>query len=600
MNKTVNINLAGTFFHIDEDAFGKLQRYLDAIKKSLSDPQGSDEIIRDIEARIAELFSEKLESSTQVVTIKELDEVITVMGQPEDYMVDDEIFEDAPPRASRRSGSSRKQLFRDEDNKMISGVSAGLGHYLGIDTVWVRLLWVLLTVFSSGIFILFYILLWIIVPAAITTSEKLKMTGEPINISNIEKKFKEGYENVSDRVKNVDYDKYGERVKSGTSSFFDTLGSILLTILKVFVKFLGAIVVFVSIVTIISLIIALFWTGSIEFWGQGEIADWYHLGSTTGAPIWLISLLTLFAVGIPFFALFILGLKLIISNLKSIGTPAKIALFFIWIASVIGLGIFGIKQATETAFDGEFVTESSLAVRSGDTLNIKMISNELYEYDARRRGKLDIKYDENDEKFIYSTDIRLIVRSTQDSLGRVVVQKRAEGRDYVTAKNRAQSIDYDYNFDGNTLGLNAYLTTDFENKYRDQEVEVIVYLPVGTIIYADDNTYSFHRNDSHYRDILDNGDEEKYLLIEDGETRCIDCPIETKEDWEYDGESRINIDGRDGINIQSGNGDSVIINEDGVNIQDSDGDSVIINEDGVKINATDDGDNGSLRIDIEN
>ena len=93
MNKTININLAGTFFHVDENAYGKLSRYLDAIRKSLSsDAQTGDEIMRDIEARIAELFSEKLESATQVVTTKELDEVIAVMGQPEDYMVDEEIF----------------------------------------------------------------------------------------------------------------------------------------------------------------------------------------------------------------------------------------------------------------------------------------------------------------------------------------------------------------------------------------------------------------------------------------------------------------------------------------------------------------------------
>ena len=223
MNKTVNINLAGTFFHIDEDAFGKLQRYLDAIKKSLSDPVGSAEIIRDIEARIAELFTEKLESSTQVVTLKELDEVISVMGQPEDYKVDEEIFEDTPPTSSKkhsRANASHRQLFRDEDNKIIAGVSSGLGHYLRIDAVWVRLLWVLLTIFSSGIFILVYILLWIIVPPAITTSEKLKMTGQPVNISNIEKKFKEGYENVSEKIKNADYSK----VKNGSNSFFYCLG----------------------------------------------------------------------------------------------------------------------------------------------------------------------------------------------------------------------------------------------------------------------------------------------------------------------------------------------------------------------------------------
>jgi phage shock protein PspC (stress-responsive transcriptional regulator) len=536
MNKTVNINLAGTFFHIDEGAFGKLQRYLAAIKKSLSDPQGSDEIIKDIEARIAELFTEKLESSTQVVTVKELDEVITVMGQPEDYMVDEEIFEDVPPKTSRRSRSSYRQLFRDEDNKVVAGVSSGLGHYLGIDAVWVRLLWVLLCIFSSGIFILIYILLWIIVPPAISTSDKLKMRGEPINISNIEKKFKEGYETVSDKVKNADYDKYGGKVKSGATGFFETLGNIFLTILKVFVKFFGVIVIIVSLSTLVGLIVGLTTAGSFGFWGQGELMDWYQLVDTTNAPLWLISLLTLFAVGIPFFVLFILGLKMLINNLKSIGMPAKITLFVIWISAVVGLAIFGVRQATETAYEGEFISEYTLAVRSGDTLTIQMVSNELYEYDARRRGRLDIEYNENDEKIIYSKDVCLIVRSTKDSVARIVIEKRADGSDYLAAKERAEAIDYSYIYNGSVLGLNAYFTTPIENNYRDQEVELIVYLPVGTILYANNNTYSFHRNDYHYRDILDNGDEEHYLLIEDGETRCLDCPEGENEDWEEDWE----------------------------------------------------------------
>jgi len=97
MNKTVNINLAGIFFHIDEDAYAKLTNYLNAIRNSFSDPDGQDEIIKDIEVRISELFSEKTHHTSQVITIKELDEVILVMGQPEDYKVDEEIFNDSAP-----------------------------------------------------------------------------------------------------------------------------------------------------------------------------------------------------------------------------------------------------------------------------------------------------------------------------------------------------------------------------------------------------------------------------------------------------------------------------------------------------------------------
>jgi phage shock protein PspC (stress-responsive transcriptional regulator) len=530
MKKTVNINLAGTFFHIDEDAFAKLQRYLEAIKRSLSDPQGSDEILRDIEARIAELFSEKIENNSQVVSIKELDEVISVMGQPEDYMVDEEIFEDVPPSSKRSSRPSYKQLFRDIDNKFIAGVSSGLGHYLGIDAIWVRLLWVLLTVFSSGIFIVVYILFWILVPAAESTSDKLKMTGEPVNISNIEKKFKEGYEAVADKVKNADYDKYGEKVKKGGTSFFDALGNILLVILNIFVKFFGIILIITALSTLVGLIVGLFTLGSVDIWGHGELLDYFTAVDTSNTPIWLLSLILLLAIGIPFFVLFILGLKLLISNLKSIGTSAKIILLILWVASLVGLGIIGVRQATQQAYNGDFITENELQVVPGDTLAIAMRANDQYSYSVYRGGGIRIEYDENDEKVIYSNDIRLIVRSTEDPTAKLVIQKHADGSSYNDAKARAEAIDYNYSFQNGTLLLDGYFTTEFENKYQDQEMDLILYLPEGTVLIADDNTFSFHRNYSSSRDILNNGDEGQYLLIMKNKTKCLDCPEDEMND----------------------------------------------------------------------
>jgi hypothetical protein len=130
MNKTVNINLAGIFFHIDEDAYLKLQRYLEAIKRSFTDSQGRSEIISDIEARIAELFSERTENDKQVISSKQVDEVIAIMGQPEDYLIDEELFEDEPKSTYRSKSTTSKKLFRDTENSYIGGVASGLGHYL--------------------------------------------------------------------------------------------------------------------------------------------------------------------------------------------------------------------------------------------------------------------------------------------------------------------------------------------------------------------------------------------------------------------------------------------------------------------------------------
>ncbi len=477
--------------------------------------------MRDIEARISELFTEKIENNSQVVSVKELDEVITVMGQPEDYMVDEEIFDDAPPASKRRPRTRYIQLFKDIDNKFIAGVSSGLGHYLGIDALWVRLIWVLLTVFSSGTFILVYILFWILVPSAETTSDKLKMTGEIINISNIEKKFKEGYETVADKVKNADYDKYGGKVKSGVTGFFDALGNVLLTILKIFVKLFGILLIFISLTMLVFLILGLFTFGSVDILGLMDYITLLDVGST---PIWSIALLIFMAVGIPFFVLFVLGLKLLISNLKSIGTPAKIILLILWIVSLIGLGVLGVRQATEQAYNGDFITESELQIYPGDTLNIGMRANIQYSHSVYRSGGIEIALDENNEKVIYSNDIRLIVRSTDNVTGKLVIEKSAKGNSYLDARSKSEEIQYNYSFQNGTLLLDGYFITDIENKYRDQEVQLILYLPEGTILYAESNTYSFHRNSSAFRDILKNGEEEHYLQILKNKTECLDCP----------------------------------------------------------------------------
>ena len=175
MNKTININLGGVFFHIDEIAYQKLKLYLDAIRRSLSDdPQGRDEILNDIEHRIGELLSERVKDTRQVVNETDIDEITKIMGKPEDYLVDEEIFEDEPKYGHK---SSSKKLFRDGEDKFLGGVSSGLGHYFGIDAIWIRILWIVLVVAGFGTGIPIYILLWILLPAAETTAEKLQMKG---------------------------------------------------------------------------------------------------------------------------------------------------------------------------------------------------------------------------------------------------------------------------------------------------------------------------------------------------------------------------------------------------------------------------------------
>ncbi len=581
MNKTVNINLAGIFFHIDEDAYLKMQRYLDAIKRSFTDSQGRDEIIADIEARIAELFSEKIKDERQVIGVKEVDEVIAIMGQPEDYRLDEEIFEDEPKATYQKTKSSR-QLFRDTTNSYVGGVSSGLGHYLGIEPIWIRLAWILFTIFSSGAFVLIYIAFWIFVPEAKTTADFLAMKGEAVNISNIEKKIKEGFDGVADTVKNVDYQKYSNKVKSSSTTFFEALGDVLLFLLKIFVKFIGVILIIVAGITLISLFIGLFTLGTFGFMDMPWV-EYFEVGSHPEVPLWFISLLSFFAVGIPFFFLFILGLKILINNLKSIGTPAKLGLLGVWIMALIGLTVIGLRQATLEAYDAEVITEEKmLPFYSSDTVNIKMRGNTRYVKYLNHRNDYKIKRDEQGNRLIVIQDVELYLKtSKRDSAVSIVIEKKAEGRSYEEASKRAEELKYAYEVDGKTLLLDGYAITDYTNKYRDQEINIILTLPEGITLFAEDNTSGYNNSWKYDDYVTIDGNEGEYIQVIDGKLDCKNCPEkDNSNEWKYnEWEDEDDVK----ININSDNKDTNLkIDEDGVQLKSEEVD-IKIDENGIEI-----------------
>ncbi|GAB5565017.1 MAG: PspC domain-containing protein [Winogradskyella sp.] len=583
MNKTVNINLAGIFFHIDEDAYLKLSRYLEAIKRSFTDSQGRSEIIADIEARIAELFSERIQNEKQVVNTKLVDEVISIMGQPEDYLVDDEIFEDEPKQKTSYSSGPTKKLFRDTDNSYIGGVSAGLGHYFGIDALWMRLIWLLLAIGSGGTFVFIYVIFWALVPEARTTAEKLTMTGDPVNISNIEKKIKDGFESVSESVKNVDFKKHGEkikegfdnvsdnisdsvknvdfkkqgnRIKSSSQTFFDTIGNIVMFFLKLIAKFIGVILIIVGVSTLISLIVAFFSVGiadAVHIPGM----DFVEAANAANIPRWLVSMLIFFAVGIPFFFIFYLGLKILVNNLKSIGNVAKFTLLGVWLIAIIGLTITGVRQASEHAYEANVSSKDEISVVSGDTLNIRMKNFSKYNsYIYHRDSDLKIIEDDNG-KNIVSSDIRLLVKSTVDSTASIVIEKEAEGRNYKVARDRAEKINYNYVFNNGNLDLDAYMITDIDNKFSDQEVTIILYVPEGTILYADKNVRSYN---NYYGNILRSADFGEYHEVYKDELKCLSCTEElTSETEDKEEVTSFTNEEKPKLNIQ--------VVEDGLNVE---------------------------------
>ncbi|PAM94123.1 hypothetical protein B4N84_13665 [Flavobacterium sp. IR1] len=523
MNKTVNINLGGMFFHIDEDAYLKLTRYFDAIKRSLNNSSGQDEIIKDIEMRVSELLTEKQISDKHVVGVKDVDEVIAVMGQPEDYIIED----DEKPNQSFDNGTRKhKKLYRDKEKGMIGGVATGLGHYFGIDAVWIKIIFLIFVFAGFGTGILAYFVLWVVTPEAITTSEKLEMTGEPVTISNIEKKVREEIESLSDRFKNADYDAMGNQVKSGAGRISSSFGDFIMTIFKIFAKFLGVILIMSGITVLILLLIGVFTLGTnvfVDFPWQNFV----EAGNFTEYPIWTFGLLMLFAVGIPFFFLTLLGFKLLSPNLKSIGNITKYTLLAIWIIAIAILISIGIKQATEVSYDNKTVEKKTIGITPKDTLYVKFRYNDYYAKDLNHHRDFQFVQDSANNEVIYSTDVRLHVLHTDEATPYLQIEKSARGNSFITARKRAEQIDYKVQVNGNYLILDNYFLTDVKNKFRGQEVDIYLYLPEGQLFKPDASLQDYDDSDNDFFNLHFSGNYN--YKVKKSKIICLDCPADDED-----------------------------------------------------------------------
>lgn len=560
MNKTVNINLGGMFFHIDEDAYQKLNRYFDAVKRSLSNSTGKDEIMKDIEMRIAELLTEKNRGDKQVVGIKDVEEVITVMGQPEDYRIDDDGAPEPSYNYSTSAKKSRK-LYRDKDNAMVGGVLSGFGHYLGIDALWLRIIMVILLLgFGTGFLI--YVILWILMPAANTTTEKLEMTGEPVTISNIERKVREEFENISDKFKNVDYDKMGNQVRSTGEKIGSSLSDVILKIFSILGKVIGAFLVVFASATLGSLIIGVITAGSIS---MVDFPWQSYIDNFTDVPLWIVGMLILAAIGIPFFFLLILGLKLLITNMKSIGNPAKYTLLALWIISIGALTALGLQQATEVAFDAKVVQKQKIDLNPNDTLKIKFTYNDYYAKSIYDTEDFEFVQDSTNTLLIYSNNVSLRIMKTDEKTPYIQIEKKAEGKSFAVARQRAEKIKYNFKIEGNQLILDNYLLTDIKNKYRNQEVEIFLYLPEGTYFKPDMTVQNYDHTDDGFFNLWFDSDIYVYKM-EASQVKCLNCPPEAGE-----GAGEEVAYGADAEDMNIGANDStsttVTINEKGVQIK---------------------------------
>ena len=342
MKKTFNINLGGIVFHIDEDAYELLDKYLSNLRIHFSKEEGAEEIVHDMELRISELFSERLNDKKQVITLLDVEEIIAQMGKPEEFS--DDTTQDNhsyTPDATDKKGM--KRLFRDPDNKVMGGVCAGIAAYLGWDVTLLRIIFIVLALpfFVDG-FILFnwivisYVVAWIIIPEAQTAPEKLSMKGMKVNVENIGKTVTDGFEKVNDFVKSEKPRSLLQRVGEAIVGVVGFLIKCVLVIAAIcFTPVLFVVlIVFVSLLAAATGVISAVPTMLYEMMPR---IDWsiVNLSPFTTS---LMSISGIMVIGIPIVG-FIHFLMSTFGGWKPMPFATRVILIILWLVA-LGAGIF--------------------------------------------------------------------------------------------------------------------------------------------------------------------------------------------------------------------------------------------------------------------
>ncbi len=479
MNKTIVININGSIFHIEEDAYEILKNYMNDIKRYFANYQDNLEIVSDIENRIAEMLSGILKTENKdAINTADVQIVTAQMGYTKDFVEEETAF-DVEDKAEF---ALNKRLYRDMDSRIIGGVAAGIGYYLSIEAKWIRILFLLL-VLIFGVGLIPYILLWIVVPKAATRTEKMAMKGEKINLQNFQRNFEEELGSIKQNLSKAQANAVpGLKVLGNfIESAFQRLKIIIHWLLKVLVKFIGAIIIFGVSIALISLFI--FLIVMLGYADDANVATIFPINAIYPQFRKIIYISSFLAVFIPLLALFLFSIR-VVFNSKSMGKSGSFSLLMVWILS-LGLGIFFISKNLS-----DFKEEASFS----ETINLNMNKNNEYYLLAGKdrtiqtdtinknfRGKVILSGSDSDFEMPNKMDIELGV--SDSNLPTLTKTYFARGKNLNAALQNAQQIDYYTAQQDSNLVFDYKFGLKNKSLWRSQAVNIKATFPVGSIIY---------------------------------------------------------------------------------------------------------------------
>ncbi|MFN5222957.1 MAG: PspC domain-containing protein [Bacteroidota bacterium] len=523
MNKTISVNIGGFVFHIEEQAYAELRQYLESISNGIPLNEGRHEIMSDIEARIAEIFKDALQTSKrEVVVAADVKSAINTMGRPEE--ITDPFQQQSEQKDDSNSNTfsrSYKMLYRDGEERILGGVCSGLGHYFGVNPILFRAAFAIAFIFwGSGL--LLYIILLLIIPKAKTTAEKLEMRGLPVNLKEIRKNAEEEFGEISKSAA-AGYAKLESEVKNSTwqgrvNGFFDMLGALLTRFFKIVAKFIAVIVWFVSVVLLLSVTAAVFAKlfgseyvsmmniNGVEFF-EGNNSTWFIIG-------------VMLLIGVPAFALTYITTKFIFGIKKSF-KPMPWLLSILFLAGLVCM----ISASIFTA--GDFKSKSSVTnpipvgQPATDTLVVAM---------AEVNGE-ELFWDDDVIHIhtpFFSDSIEAgkvkweLLTSPSDSF-QLEETRSSRGGDLESARENSSKVNYKMTQVGDTLVLEPNYDLQDKAKFRFQKMSIGVKVPKGKSILVTESAAKYLRRVEGY-----NEDMETYNLVgvwtngPDG-LQCADC-----------------------------------------------------------------------------
>lgn len=527
MKKTFNINLGGMIFHIDDDAFNKLEAYLSALRQQFSSTSGGDEILADVETRIAELFKERTSNAKEVINLKDVDEAIAIIGEPQDFWHE----EDGESQAYSSNMFYEKRVMRDVDNRVLGGVASGLAAYFNIDVIWVRLLFVALM--FAGFGVLLYIILWLVVPAARTTTEKLQMRGKPVTLSNIESFVKDeahavgaNMSKLGGKVKN-----YGQRSPNIIAQFFTAIFDIIKMILRFFFKIIGFFFLGIGFIVLLSILTAVFIGIDINEYHYSlyEASDLLQLLSIdSGIYNGLVFGTVLLIIG-PLFLIIYFGLRLLFS-VEPINKGVRNGLLLSTLLGIVILSISGGRLARQFD-DSNTISSEELIDAPNGMIVLEVLKDSIYELtDHRHRDDFWTFVDGKS----FFTDVEFDIRKSDKDYSYLLINTTARGVNRHEARRNASAVNHYLKLDSNRIKAANYFTIKDGAYYRAHSIKMKLYLAEGDTVFLSKGTdrliYDVH-NLQNYWDV-DMADH--FWTMTDRGLFCTDCKDSDaiKRKWE--------------------------------------------------------------------